>query len=96
MGTKTMMERKAETKAVKNALKAIGINAKVSHHRGTAWGWLEINIGDARHRNGIEPDGHRFTLEEQALHEKVIKLALEVTGRSRNEYDGNISLLTQD
>lgn len=90
------MDRKEETRAVKEALVKAGIPAKVRHGKGTAWGWLHINIGDAKKRGGIEEDGHRYTTQEQALHEKVIKIALEVTGRTRNEYDGNISLLTQD
>jgi hypothetical protein len=37
-------EHKSETKAVKEALKKAGIEAEVKHGRGTAWGWLEINI----------------------------------------------------
>ena len=41
------MERKEETKAVKRALKAVGIKARVEHGRGTASGWLYIYIDPA-------------------------------------------------
>jgi hypothetical protein len=90
------MDRKEETKIVKEALKKAGIDAKVGHHRGTAWGWLEINIGDARARNGLKPAPfeYQYNEVEQALHEKVIKIAQEVTGR-HGEYDGRICLLAQ-
>lgn len=45
---------RAETKAVKQALKKAGINAKVGHGKGTAWGWLEINLGEQ------PKDGHKL------------------------------------
>lgn len=41
------MERKAETKAVKKALLAAGIKARVGHGQGTSWGWLYITIDPA-------------------------------------------------
>ena len=37
--------RKAETKAVKQALAAAGIKARVGHGNGTAWGWMHVEIG---------------------------------------------------
>jgi len=89
-----MMERKAETKIVKEALKKAGIPAKVSHHRGTARGWLEINVGDPAERKGVNPETRMYTQEEQALHDRAIMIAQQVTGRS-GEYDGRISLLAQ-
>jgi hypothetical protein len=66
------------------------------HERGTAWGWLEINIGDPRMRNGLKapPFEYQYTEEEQALHNKVLKIAQEVTGR-HGDYDGRISLMVQ-
>ena len=36
-----MLERKEETKIVKRELAKYGINARVGHGKGTAWGWLE-------------------------------------------------------
>ena len=56
---------KEETKAVKDALKEAGINAMVGHGKGTAYGWLEINIG-----NG---NGH--------LYKQTLAIAQKVTGR---------------
>lgn len=64
---------KSETKAVKEALKKAGIEAKVKHGRGTAWGWLEINMGDPGLWNGLRqgPFGSQYTDVELALHYKV-------------------------
>jgi len=59
------MTRREETKAVKDALKAAGINARVTHGTGTAWGWLEIHI-----ERGM---GHAYA--------GIIKTAQTVTGR---------------
>lgn len=86
------IDRKTETKIVKDALKKAGIIAKVTHGKGTAWGWIEINLGDPVRRNGLTEDGRRYTQEEQDLHEKVVKIVQAVTGRS-GEYDGRISIL---
>ena len=36
---------KEETRAVKKALNNAGINCTVGHGTGTAWGWIEVNIG---------------------------------------------------
>lgn len=46
-------------------------------------GWLEINIGDTRMRDGLKPSPfeYQYTEEEQALHNKVLKIAQEITGR---------------
>jgi len=96
---------KAETKAVRQALKKAGINAKVSHGRGTGWGWLEINIG-----NGSQWGEHlRFDdsnygpcrhdcprcQKVKEYRQKTLRIAKEVTDR-HGEYDGNILVLTQD
>lgn len=89
MAWRNQDSHKEETKAVKKALADAGIKAKVTHGRGTAWGWLHINIGSPKERNG-EP----FDEEEQALHRKVLKIAQETTGR-HGEYDGEIVILAQ-
>lgn len=88
------LDRKEETKIVKEALKQAGIPAKVGHHKGTAWGWLAINIGDPAERKGVDPETRMYTQEEQALHDKVIKIAQQITGRS-GDYDGRIALSAQ-
>lgn len=87
---------KEETKIVKKALADAGIKARVTHGRGTAWGWLHINIGDPKQRNGLEKTefGHQYTEEELALHKKVLKIAKDATGR-HGEYDGEIMILAQ-
>lgn len=90
-------DHKSETKAVKDALEKAGIKAEVGHGTGTAWGWLEINIGDPRLRGGLKapPYQYQYTAEEMALQDRVLKIAQEVTGR-RGEYQGNISILAQE
>lgn len=82
---------KEETKAVKKALADVGIKASVTHGKGTAWGWLHINIGDPRNRDGLikEEFGNRYSEKELELHKKVLKIAQETTGR-HGEYDGEI------
>ena len=89
---------KEETAAVKKALADAGIKAKVSHGRGTAWGWLHINLGDPKKRNGLKiaesGHGHEYTEEELELHRKVLKIARETTGR-HGEYDGEIMITAQ-
>lgn len=87
---------KEETKAVKKALADAGIKAKVTHGRGTAWGWLHINIGSPKERNGIKPApfDYQYTEEELFLHRKVLKIAQETTGR-HGEYEGEIVILAQ-
>ena len=49
----------------------------MGHGIGTAWGWLEINIGDPRMRNGLKPPPfeYQYTEEGQTLHNKVLKIA---------------------
>ena len=91
------MDRKEETKIVKKTLKEAGIKASVSHGKGTGWGWIEVNVGDPKERDGIEkgPGGwDRYTDTETKLHETVIKLVQNVTGR-HGKYNGNISILAQ-
>lgn len=82
---------KEETKAVKKALADAGIKASVTHGTGTAWGWLHINIGDPRSRDGLvaEEFGSRYSDKEVELHKKVMKIVQGVTGR-HGEYDGEI------
>lgn len=84
-----------ETKAVKAALKAAKINAKVGHGSGTAWAWLEIDLGpmprdeDERGQRARWAQGYYREITREAL-----RIAREVTGRS-GEHDGDILILTQ-
>jgi hypothetical protein len=94
------MERHEETKIVKDALKSVGINAKVEHGHGTAWGWLHINIGssDQYGHNKANPlHEYRSCVICQA-HNSLTDVALEVaqivTGR-HGEYSGNINVYSQ-
>lgn len=97
-----MLERKQETKLVKNELAKYGINARVGHGKGTAWGWLEINVGNGQ-QFGIEHikdeyNSHRNCPLCKAAHiiaNFAEKKAQEVTGR-HGEYGGNILVLSQD
>jgi len=93
-----MMDNKQETKFVKKALKTAGMHARVSHGRGTGYGWLEINLGDPEQRNGYEPHpsgvGKRYTEAEHVLHTKAAEIARRVTGR-HGAYGGEILILAQ-
>ena len=93
---------KEETKAVKDALKETGINAMVGHGKGTAWTWLEVNIGKnpsnlehKKNENGFCFGNCLACEKSREIRMKVLKIAQKVTGRD-GEYDGNILILTQD
>lgn len=94
---------KAETKAVKTALQAVGINAKVGHGTGTAWAWLEINIGngqqfgDHNHAMGVSPVHSTCHRCQQLNKIKSLteEIARKVTGR-HGDHGGEILILTQD
>lgn len=104
-GWRNHKTHREETQAVKKALKEAGIEAKVGHGTGTAWGWLEINLGP--NPSGLEHQKMESTPtpwicsadcpaceynEELRLH--TIQIAKYVTGR-HGDYDGEISVLTQ-
>jgi hypothetical protein len=95
---------KEETKAVKEALAKAGINAKVGHGKGTAWGWLHVNIGAGQQFGEHEhaecshrrmPMHCRRCREMERLLETAEKITREVTGR-HGEYGGEINYYTQD
>lgn len=88
---------KAETKAVKAALKAAGISAKVGHGKGTAWAWLHIHINENGCLGEHTCDG-RFRRSDcprcqktKKLHDDALRVAQEVTGR-HGEYGGEINV----
>jgi hypothetical protein len=99
------MDRKEETKIVKAALAAAGINARIDHGKGTAWGWLHINIGKGQqfgeHNHGdrewprSQPDNCPRCHEVKRMLELTEKITLEVTGR-RGEYGGRVNYSCQD
>jgi len=99
--------RRNETRAVKAALKAAGINSRVGHGKGTAWGWLHVEVGNGgSFGDHIEvdhygccqnrPNCHRC----QSLHRlsaETLAIVKKTTGRDQpREYDGNINIYTQD
>lgn len=86
-----------ETKAVKAALKAAGINADVGHGKGTAWAWLEINVGKSPHKphDPRDPSCSFCDRRHNELVKNVIRIAQEVTGR-HGDNGGQILVLTQD
>jgi hypothetical protein len=98
---------KEETAQVKAALSAAGINAKVTHGRGTGWGWMRVNIGngsqwgehvpvtDGSGRFCGYPSGCRRCLNINAMRERAERIVAEVTGRG-GEYGGCVNILTQD
>lgn len=64
-------QRAEETKAIRKALAAAGIVARVEHGKGTAWGWLRINVGngnshlDARVTEAVRSTGRTgYSLEQ--------------------------------
>lgn len=95
---------KEETQAVKRALKEAGLPVKsVRHDRGTAWAWLEINLGENpsglehRKREDIPwlcAGGCPACEKNQELRDLTIRIAQAVTGR-RGDYNGEISILMQ-
>ena len=94
------MDRKLETKTVRQALAKAGINARVGHGTGTAWGWLEINVGSPNQFTHPHED-YCDCAQCLAANSKIFEIgqqaraiAAQVTGRT-GEYHGQISILTQ-
>jgi nitrogen regulatory protein PII len=77
------MERKLESRAVKQALVKAGFTGvTVTHGTGTAHCWLEI---------GVNCDDNREAWNR--TDREVIRIAMQVTGR-HGDYDGRISVHT--
>lgn len=94
------MERKEETRAVKQLLAGYGIGARVGHGRGTAWGWLEINIGKGQQFGEHVAEDHSLHRCPRCGANRIVREFLEdkvreLTGR-RGEYGGNICTSAQD
>ena len=94
------MDRKQETKIVKAALAQAGIHAVVTHGRGTAYGWLEINVGssDQFGPHNVDAWASHVNCEPcrkiRAIADEARRIAQAVTGR-QGEYRGEISVLSQ-
>ena len=94
------MTRSQETKLVKDALKASGINSEVSHGHGTAWGWLHINVGSSEQFGPHTVGEHESHYDcapckrTRELAKMALEIAQQVTGR-HGQYDGCINVHTQ-
>ena len=98
-----MMDRKEETKKVKAALAAVGINARVGHGAGTSWGWLYVYVGSnpyahlcAQHGpvGGCTMDNCLACNWYRTTTDQALKTAQETTGR-KGDYQGRINIYTQ-
>lgn len=102
-GWRNQADHKAESAAVKAALTKAGINAFVAHGRGTAWGWLKVNIGAGQDFGEHDKAGtDTFCSADcqrcnklRTMREAVQRIAQDVTGRT-GEYGGRILVETQD
>ena len=75
-----LMERLAETKAVKVALIKSGYTGvRVGHGTGTAWGWLHIKCDEKQNQDW------------QDKNRDVENIAQQVTGR-HGDYGGRINI----
>lgn len=106
MATSAIRDRRAETTTVRRALAAAGIPAVVTHGRGTAWGWLEANIGRGEQAGphdgstdrpvSCSPACRRCAWLRDAR-ERAERIVLRTTGRSGGyNGGGDILILTQD
>lgn len=96
-------DHKAETKAVREALKAVGINAKVGHGSGTAWAWLKVNIGSGQQWGEHEKSSDGIICFRECvrcvnlrkMRDQTAQIIRDVTGRT-DEYCGDTNILEQD
>lgn len=104
MALSNIQDRKQESKTVKEALAKAGIPARVGHGRGTAWGWLEVNIGDgSQYGEHLPNTENNFWVNplcnhckaRQSAYETALRITQEVTGR-HGEYNGDTNILQQD
>jgi hypothetical protein len=95
---RTQVTRAEEGKLVKAALAKLGIAARVTHGRGTGWGWMEIHATDPKpvahdratdndHCSGLCPACTHY----RELHSLVEATAQKVTGR-HGEWGGRINV----
>jgi len=96
------MERKAETSAVKKALIAAGFdhnNIRVTHGKGTAWGWLTVHA-TIQHKpdctcvireSGTRETGESCSLLWHNIDHRITEITKATTGR-HGDYDGRIAV----
>ena len=79
MSWRNHKSHREETKAVKEALRKRGIDAKVGHGTGTAWGWLEIR-----------PVSYPKELNDwQTRRAVILSIVRQITGR-HGDYNGEV------
>lgn len=84
MANSVLMERRAETKLVKDWLLKNGYReVKVTHGHGTAWGWLEVEV-----------TGDLPRTDWQLVYRQLSKCIQELTGR-HGDHNGRISIELQ-
>ncbi len=90
--------RAEEGKLVKAALATLGISARVTHGRGTGWGWMEIHATDPKpvvHDRATEND-HCSGCCPACEHFRELRLRVEETARSvtgrHGDYGGRINV----
>ncbi len=97
------MTAKEETKAVRDALAKAGINARVGHDTGTAYGWLRVNIGSggqwgdhaAGKNTPCNSDRCLRCINMRAMKKATQEIIISITGRT-GEHAGETLILTQD
>jgi len=102
MAWRKQKTHREETKDVRAALQRAGINAKVGHGTGTAWGWLYVNIGSGQQWGEHVKGDDGFCLRSgcprcenlRIMSAQALKIAQEATGR-HGEYDGEINIYSQ-
>ena len=105
MAWRLQATHKEETKAVKSALLAAGLDVRrVGHGHGTAWGWLDIYLARPL-EHGCEVHGTYGDFRDRQtcatckvfwekcteLNRKAVEVAQKVTGR-HGDYDGEINV----
>ena len=104
MSWRNQDNHKEETKVVKAALQAAGINAKVGHGHGTAWAWLKINIGTGQqfgehtHVGDYpwrQPERCQRCREMKRMAKLTEEITQKVTGR-HGEWGGEINIHESD
>ena len=86
---------RAESAAVRAALRRAGINARVGHGKGTAWAWLKINIGSGQQWGEHDRDNGTCSVSclrcqrMKTMRLRVIEIVQAITGR-HGDYDGEI------
>ena len=101
-----IMNRRTETKLIKDALKKAGYTQtiEVHHGAGTAYGWVDITLSVSKPADcTCESLAAEFYPDKYPLCDhcrrvlnaedrKVTEIVIASTGRTRGDYDGNTSV----